>query len=126
MSQFSDVRVGISVGSEKSVPEEVDHREIAVRVQMVDKVKLLLASEPSEACEARSFGVVFLVKIYVRVERHRAGSGHYEKQIERKNKKHPAGDEDYGDEKVGRVVAFVATIGGGHEMALGIVSYDEI
>ena len=118
---LANVRVGTSVGSEKSVPEEVDHREIAVRVQMVDKVKLLLAPEPSEACEARSFDVVFLVKIYVRVERRRAGSDHYEEQIERKNKKHSTCDEDRGDEKVGRVVSFVATIGGGHEMALGIV-----
>ena len=70
---LANIHVGISVGSENSVPEEVDHREIAVRVQMVDKVKLLLAPEPSEACEPRSFGMVLLVKIYVRAERHRAG-----------------------------------------------------
>jgi hypothetical protein len=50
------------VGHENSIPEEVDHREIAVRVQMVDKVKLLFASEPSEACEPRSFSMVLLVK----------------------------------------------------------------
>src|ERR1700733_13366554 len=62
------VRVWTSEGSENSVPEKVDHREIAVAVQMVDKVKLLLAPEPSEACEHRSFGVVLLVKIYVRGE----------------------------------------------------------
>ena len=47
---------------------QIDHREIAVPVQMVDKVKLLLAPEPSEACEDRSVGVVLLVKIYVRGE----------------------------------------------------------
>ena len=121
VSGSPNIHVGISVGSEKSVPEEVDHREIAVRVQMVDEVKLLLAPEPSEACEARSFGMVLLVKIYVRAERRRAGSGHYEEQIERKNEKHPTCDEDCGDEKVGRVVSFVATMGGGHQMALGIV-----
>ena len=57
----ANVHVRPSVGSEKSVPEEVNHREIAVRVQMVDEVKLLLAPEPSEACEARSLDVVFLV-----------------------------------------------------------------
>ena len=62
------VRVWTSEGSENSVPEKVDHREIAVAVQMVDKVKLLLAPEPSEACEDRSVGVVLLVKIYVRGE----------------------------------------------------------
>jgi hypothetical protein len=73
------------VSTEDSVPEEVDHREIAVRVQMVAKMKLLLASEPSEVCEPRSFCMVLLVKKYVCAERHRAGSGHYGKQIEWKN-----------------------------------------
>ena len=51
---LTNVRVGTSVGSEKPVPKGVDHREIAVRVQMVDEVKLLLAPEPSETSEARS------------------------------------------------------------------------
>ena len=46
---LANVRVGTSVGSEKPVPKGVDHREIAVRMQMVDEVKLLLAPEPSEA-----------------------------------------------------------------------------
>ena len=115
------IHVGILVGSEKSVPKEVDHREIAVRVQMVDKVKLLLAPEPSEACEPRSFGMVLLVKIYVRDERRRAGGDHYDKQSERKNEKHCTCDEDCRDQKVGSVVAVVATIRGGHQMALGIV-----
>jgi hypothetical protein len=115
------VRVGISVGSEKSVPEEVNHCEIAVAMQMVDEVKLLLAPEPSEACEARSFDVVFLVKIDMCVEGRRAGSDHYEEQIERKNKKHPDGNEDHRDEKVRGVVSFVAKIGGRHKMAIGIV-----
>jgi hypothetical protein len=41
----------------ESVPKEADHREIAVRVQMVYEVKLLRAPEPSEAREARSFDV---------------------------------------------------------------------
>jgi hypothetical protein len=116
---FSD-HVGIPVGSENSVPEEVDHREIAVRVRMVDKVKLLLASEPSEACEPRSFGMVLLVKKYVYTERHRAGSGHHEEQIEWKKQIHPTCEDDYGDEKVRRVVSVVATIDRGHEMALRI------
>ena len=47
---LTNVRVGTSIGSEKPVPKGVDHSEIAVRVQMVDEVKLLLAPEPSEAC----------------------------------------------------------------------------
>ena len=65
---LASVHVRTSVGSENSVPEEVDHREVAVRVQMVDEVKLLFAPEPSEAREVRTFDVVILVQIYVRVE----------------------------------------------------------
>ena len=118
---LASVFVGPSVRSEKPVPEEVNDCKIAVRVQMMDKVKLLLAPEPSEASEARSFDVVFLVKIYMRVERRRAGSDHYEEQVERKNKKYRSGDEDRGDEKVRRVVSFVTTIGSGDEVTLGIV-----
>lgn len=120
-SGSGNIHVRTSVGSKQSVPEEVDHREIAVRVQMVDEVKLLFAPEPSEASEGRSLGVVLLVKIYMRTEGYRAGSGHYGKQIERKNEKHPTCNEDCGNEKVRRVVSCVAAMGGGHQMALGIV-----
>ena len=88
---------------------------------MMDEVKLLFAPKPSEACKARFFGMVLLVKIYVGAERRRAGGGHYEEQIDRKNKKHPTCDEDCRDQKVGRVVSFVATMGRGDQMSLGIV-----
>ena len=88
---------------------------------MVDEVEVLLAPEPSKASEARCFGMVLLVKVDVGAERRRAGCGNYEEQIERKNKKHPTCDEDCRDEKVGRVVSFVATISGGHQMVLGVV-----
>jgi arginase family enzyme len=57
----------------------------------------------------------------VRIERRRTDSDHHKEQIQRKYKEHHTGDEDRGDEKVGCVVSFVATIGGGHQMALGIV-----
>ena len=84
-------------------------------------MKLLLAPEPSEACESRFLGMVLLIKKYVCAERRRAGGGHYDKQIEWKNQLHPTCDDDCGDEKVGRVVSLVTTIEGGHQMALGIV-----
>jgi hypothetical protein len=118
---LTNIRVGTSVGSKKPIPEGVDHSEIAVRMQMVDEMKLLLALEPSEVCEARSLGVVLLVKIYMRAERCRAGSDHDEEQIEPQKKGHPTYDENCRDEKVGRVVAFVATMAGGHQMAIGVV-----
>jgi len=88
---------------------------------MVDKVKLLLAPEPSEACKPRSFGMVLLVEKYVCAERRSAGDGHCNKQIEWKNQKHPTCDEDCRDQKVGRVISVVATMSGRHEMSLGIV-----
>ena len=84
-------------------------------------MKLLLAPEPSKARQFRSFGVVLLVEIYVRAERRRAGDSRHEKKIERKKEKHCPCDEGCWDEKVGRVVSFVATMSRGHQMALGIV-----
>jgi len=116
-----NIRSGTSIGSEKPVPKGVDHSEIAVRVQMVDEVKLLLAPEPSETSQTRPFGVVLLVEIHVCAERRRAGDRHHDKQIERKKKKHCTGDEDCRDEKVGRVVSFVATMSGRGQMAIGIM-----
>ena len=65
--------------------------------------------------------MVLLVKIYVGAERSRASGGDYEEQIERKKTKHPTRDEDCWNEKVGCVVSFVATMAGGHQMALNVV-----
>ena len=65
--------------------------------------------------------MVLLVKIYVGAERSRASGGDYEEQIERKKTKHPTSDQDCGNEKVGCVVSFVATMAGGHQMAIGVV-----
>jgi hypothetical protein len=45
------IAVRRSVGAEQSVPEEVNDREIAVCVQVMDEMKLLLAPEPGEARE---------------------------------------------------------------------------
>jgi len=65
--------------------------------------------------------MVLPVEIHVGAERRRAGGGHYEEQIDRKNKKHRTCDKDCRDEKVGRVVSFIATMRGRHQMALGVV-----
>jgi len=35
-----------SIGTENSIPEEMDHREIGVRVPVMNEVKFLFASEP--------------------------------------------------------------------------------
>jgi hypothetical protein len=62
------VSIGSSVCAEKSIPEEVDDREIAVAVQVMNQMKLPLASEPGEAREYRVLRVVCLVKVDVPVK----------------------------------------------------------
>jgi hypothetical protein len=47
----------------------MDHREIAVRVPMMNEVQLLFSSEPCKPLQSRSLYVVFLVEEDVRVER---------------------------------------------------------
>jgi hypothetical protein len=88
---------------------------------MMDKVKLLFAPEPCEACKTRFFGVVFFVKVNVGPERRHAGASHYHKKVERKDKEHSARDEACRNEKVRRVVSLIAMMSGAHQMASGIV-----
>ena len=49
----------------------MDHREIAVRVPVMNEVQFLFPSEPCKPLKSRSLYVVFLVEKDVRVERHR-------------------------------------------------------
>jgi|SRR6516225_9814147 len=64
---LSNVRRPVS--TKDPIPEEMDHREIAVRVSMMDKVQLLFAPEPCKPLKPRSLYMVFLVEKDVRVER---------------------------------------------------------
>jgi hypothetical protein len=57
------ILIRLAVGPEHPVPEEVDHSEIAVRMQMVGEVKLPLAPEPREAFQTRTLDVIFFVDI---------------------------------------------------------------
>jgi len=59
------------VGSKTSIPEEIDHREIAVPLPVVDKVQFLLAPEPSKSSKPQTLYVVFFIKENVHVERRR-------------------------------------------------------
>jgi len=61
-----------SIGTENPVPEEMDHREIAVRVPVMNEVQFLFPSEPCKPLKPRSLYVVFLIEIDMRVERRRA------------------------------------------------------
>ena len=60
-----------SIGTEKPIPEEMDHREIAVCVPMMNEVQFLVSSKPCKPPKPRSVYVIFLVEEDVRVERHR-------------------------------------------------------
>src|SRR5216683_6496099 len=60
-----------SIGTENPIPEEMDHREIAVRVPVMNEMQFLFASEPCKPLKPRSLYVVFLVEKDVRVERRR-------------------------------------------------------
>jgi hypothetical protein len=50
----------------------MDHREIAVRMPVMNEMQFLFPSEPCKSLEPRSLYVVFLVEIDMRVERRRA------------------------------------------------------
>ena len=58
-----------SIGAENPIPEEMDHREIAVRMPVMNEVQFLFASEPRKPLKPRSLYVVFLVEKDMRVER---------------------------------------------------------
>src|SRR5947207_15336680 len=61
-----------SIGTKTPIPEEMDHREIAVRVPVMNEMQFLFPSEPCKSLKPRSLYVVFLVEIDMRVERRRA------------------------------------------------------
>src|SRR5215470_6673393 len=60
-----------SIGTKNPIPEEMDHREIAVRVSVMNEMQFLFPSEPCKSLKPRSLYVVFLVEIDMRVERRR-------------------------------------------------------
>ena len=61
-----------SIGTKNLIPEEMDYREIAVRVPVMNEMQFLFPSEPCKSLKPRSLYVVFLVEIDMRVERRRA------------------------------------------------------
>jgi len=57
-----------SIGTKNFIPEEVNYSKITIRVTVMNKVQLLLASEPREPLKPRSLYVIFLVEKNVRVK----------------------------------------------------------
>src|SRR5215472_6738358 len=58
-----------SIGTKNLIPDEMDHREIAVRVPVMNEMQFLFPSEPCKSLKPRSLYVVFLVEKHVRVKR---------------------------------------------------------
>src|SRR5262249_57550060 len=54
-----------SIGTENPIPEEMDHREIAVRVPVMNEMQFLFPSEPCKSLKPRSLYVVFLVELSI-------------------------------------------------------------
>ena len=70
-----------SIGTENLVPEEVNYTKIAIRVPVMNKVQLLLASKPRKPLKPRPLYVIFLVEKDMRVKRRRACDYHHHKKI---------------------------------------------
>src|SRR5271165_3934223 len=60
-----------SISAENPIPEEMDHREIAVRVLVMNEVQFLFPSEPCKLLKPRFLYVVFFVEKDVHVKRRR-------------------------------------------------------
>jgi hypothetical protein len=69
-----------SIRTKNLIPEEVNYSKIAIRVTVMNKVQLLLASEPREPLKPRSLYVIFFVEKDVRVKRRRARDYHHHKK----------------------------------------------
>ena len=69
-----------SIGAENLIPEEVNYTKIAIRVPVMNKMQLLLASEPRKPLKPRSLYVIFLVEKDVRVKRRRTRNYHHHKK----------------------------------------------
>src|SRR6266480_7824237 len=107
---LSDSGIRPSIGTEKLVPEEVDHREIAVRMPVMNEVKFLPASEPCKPLKPRSRYVVFLVEKDVRVEGHRTCNYLNHEEIKWQYEVCTRSYHKHRNEEEGRIVAFVTEV----------------
>ena len=58
----------MAIGAEKPIPEEIDHREIAVPMAVVDEMELLLSPEPRKAAKPRSRNMILIVDVIMSAE----------------------------------------------------------
>jgi hypothetical protein len=99
-----------SIGTENPIPEEMDHREIAVRVPMMNEVQFLFPPEPCKPLKSRSLYVVFLVEKDVRVERRRTRDYLNHEEIEWQYEVCTRSYQKHRNEEEGRIVAVVTEV----------------
>jgi hypothetical protein len=88
----------------------MDHREIAVRVSVMNEVQLLLASETRKLPKSRSLYVVFLVEKDVRVERRRTCESLNHEEINWQYEVCTRSYHKHGNEEEGRIIALVTEV----------------
>ena len=88
----------------------MDHREIGVRVPVMNKVQFLFTSEPCKPLKPRSLYVVFLVEKNVRVERRRTCDYLNHEEINGQYRVCTRSYQKHRNEEEGRIVAFVTEV----------------
>ena len=99
-----------SIGTKNPIPEEMDHREIAVRVPVMNEMQFLFPSEPCKSLKPRSLYVVFLVEKDVRVERRRTCNYLNHEEINGQYEVCTSSYQKHRNEEEGRVVTFVTEV----------------
>jgi hypothetical protein len=99
--------IGSSIGTEDSIPEEIDHREIAVRVPVVGEVQFLLPSEPCEPLKPRALYMVLPVEEDVRVKGRSACDCLNHEEIDRQYEVCARPHQKHRNEEEGRIISFV-------------------
>jgi hypothetical protein len=107
----SDAKISIVFQrSGNPIPEEMDHREIAVRVPVMNEVQFLFPSEPCKPVKSRSLYVVFLVEKDMRVERRRTCDCLNQEEIDWQYEVCTRSHQKHRNEEEGCIVAFVTEV----------------
>ena len=88
----------------------MDHREIAVRVPVMNEVQFLFPLEPCKPVKSRSLYVVFFVEKDMRVERRRTCDRLNHEEIDRQYEVCTRSHQKHRNEEERRIVAFVTEV----------------
>jgi hypothetical protein len=104
----------MAIGAEKPIPEEIDHREIAVPMAVVNEMELLLSSKPGKAAKPWSRNMILVVDIIMPAEWQR----HYRKlnheQIQSQKQIAESDNQDDRNQKEQRIIIPVIEIMSGN------------